>query len=302
MQVAVLGGGALGSVLAARLAGTEHDVTLVDRSADHVAAVRDGLRLDRPDGPPRAVSVPATTDSASVGAVDLLVLAVKSYDTASAMADAAPLCGDDTDVLTLQNGLGNAETIAGSVPEERVVAGTTAHGATFVGPGHVRHAGTGPTRVGRYFVENDDGVRAVAATLGDAGFETTVVGDVRDALWRKVAVNAGINAATALARVDNGAMATTGPGERLLERAVSETVAVARAAGRDPGDDVVAEARSVARDTAENVSSMRADVVAERRTEVDAINGAVVDRAAECGVPAPVNSTLADLVRLATAD
>jgi 2-dehydropantoate 2-reductase len=65
MQVAVLGGGALGSVLAARLAGTEHDVTLVDRSADHVAAVRDGLRLDRPDGPPRAVSVPATTDPAS---------------------------------------------------------------------------------------------------------------------------------------------------------------------------------------------------------------------------------------------
>jgi len=297
MHVGVVGGGAMGTLFAARLATAGTEVTLLDTDPDRTRAARDGVTVTGHD--PITVPVAATTDPESVAGVDWLLLAVKAGDTADAMASAAPHLDRDADVVTLQNGLGNAETIAEFVPEQSVVAGTTAHGATFLGPGRVRHAGTGPTRVGRPVGANDERVAAIGATLTDAGIETRVVEDVRDALWRKVAVNAGINAATALADVDNGALVETAPGERLLDAAVSEAVAVARAEGRDLAADAVAEARAVADATASNVTSMRSDLRAGRPTEVEAINGEVVARAERHGIDAPVNRTLADLVRLA---
>jgi len=299
MRIAVVGGGAMGSLFAALLTRAGHDVSLLDRSAERADAAREGVRVERPDGTAFTVPVAATTEGDSLHVADLLVVAVKSYDTAAAVADAAPAVGPDTAVLTLQNGLGNAETVAEAVPEERVLAGTTAHGATLLGPGRVRHAGTGPTRVGRYFAANDDRVAAVADALTRAGVETTVVDDVRDAIWAKVAVNAGVNPVTALADVDNGAL-SGGVGDRLLAAAVREAAAVARAVGRDVPDSTVDDARAVVESTAANRSSMHADLAAGRRTEVEAINGAVVEAGEAHGVPVPVNRTLADLVRLAS--
>ena len=231
MDVAVVGGGAMGTLFAARLTAAGVDAALLDTDPECVRAACEGVTVEGHD--PITVPVAATTDPKSVGAADLVLLAVSATDTGDAMASAAPFCDTETDVLTLQNGLGNAETVAEFVPERRVVAGTTAHGATFLGPGRVRHAGTGPTRIGRPFAPNDDRVAEIAAALTTAGIRTRVVADVHEALWRKVAVNAGINAATALANVPNGAMVETDPGARLLRAAVSEVVAVARADGRD---------------------------------------------------------------------
>jgi len=125
-------------------------------------------------------------------------------------------------VLTVQNGLGNAETIAEYVPRERVIDGTTAQGATVEGPGHVRHAGGGETTIGRRFAPNDDTVLAVGELLTDAGVDTTLQRTRETAVWTKLLVNAGVNAATALARVPNGALVEDAPGERLLRRAVEE--------------------------------------------------------------------------------
>ncbi|MFB6120174.1 MAG: ketopantoate reductase family protein [Halobacteriaceae archaeon] len=297
MHVGVVGGGAMGTLLAARLAAAGTDVTLFDAAPDRARTAREGVHVEGHD--PITVPVDATTDPETARRVAVLVVAVKAHDTADAMADADPVYDDETDVVTLQNGLGNGETIAEYVPESNVVAGTTAHGATFLGPGRVRHAGTGPTRIGRPFAPNGERVTKIAGLLTDAGIETSVVADVRDALWRKVAVNAGINAATALADVDNGAMTEVCAGERLLDAAVSEAVAVGRAAGRDLPDGVVAEAREVAAATATNVSSMRSDLRAGKRTEIEAINGELVARGERHGVAVPVNRTLADLVRLA---
>jgi 2-dehydropantoate 2-reductase len=136
----------------------------------------------------------------------------------------------------------------------------------------------------------------VAAAL--APLDPTVVDDIRDAVWEKLLVNVGINAATALARVPNGAL-IDGPGERVLEAAVAEARRVAAAEGREVSADAAERALDVAESTATNVSSMRADLEAGRRTEVEALNGAVVARGEAHGVPTPVNRTLADLVWLA---
>lgn len=298
MRVVVLGAGSLGSLVGGQLAPTDADVTLLGHESDHVEAVREhGLRLVHPDGAESVVDVRTATDPAVAGGVDLLVVCVKSYDTDEAMADVTAHL-EETDVLTLQNGLGNAETIATHVPRERVIAGTTTHGAVVESSGVVRHAGRGDTTLGRYFAPNDDRVRDAARLLTDAGVETSVTDDPEAAVWAKVLVNAGINAATALARVPNGALVERESGERLLERAVQEGVRVAHAEGVELPGNCVERARAVAESTATNRSSMRQDVEAGKRTEIEALNGALARRADDLGVAAPVNETLADLVRL----
>lgn len=292
----------MGSLFGGLLAADGHEVTLLVRSADDAETVRrDGLLVEEPDGEDVRVSPAATADPAAVDAVDLLLVFVKSYDTATAMAGAEPLLAPEPTVLTLQNGLGNAEAIADHVPGERVLAGTTAQGAIYEGAGHVRHAGAGHTVLGRYFGPNDETVERVAAALTDAGVETEVVADVRDAVWEKLLVNVGINAATGLARVRNGLLAESEPGRRLLERAIGEAARVAEAEGRTLPEDPVASAVEVATATTDNRSSMWQDLAASRRTEIGAINGAVVERAERHDIDVPVNRTLTDLVRLAEA-
>ncbi|MFC3478913.1 ketopantoate reductase family protein [Halobacterium litoreum] len=302
MRVVVLGAGSLGSLVGGLLATTGAGVTLLGRENEHLDGVAsDGLQVVNPDGTTETVSVGTATDSEVAAEADAVVVCVKSYDTEDALAGVADHLGD-ADVVTLQNGLGNAATIAEHVPAERVVVGTTTHGAVLEGPGRVRHAGTGDTTIGRYAGGNDERVREFAALLSRAGVETTVTDDPARAVWTKVLVNAGINAATALARVPNGALVESEAGERVLRRAVEEGVAVARAEGVTVPEDVVEQTREVARETASNRSSMRQDVERGSRTEIEALNGELARRASEHGVDARVNETLADLVRLAESE
>jgi len=299
MRVVVQGAGSLGSLVGGLLAASGEDVTFLGRPGEHLDCVADaGLVVEHPDGTETTTRPGTATDPSAVADADLVVVCVKSYDTADAASDLADHV-DGADVLTLQNGLGNAGILAEHVRPEAVLAGTTTHGAVLEAPGVVRHAGEGDTTIGRYFAPNDRFVRTVAETLSSAGLEATVTDDPERAVWTKVLVNAGINAATALARVPNGSLVETASGERLLERAVREGSDVAEAAGVDVPEDVVAQTREVARRTASNRSSMRQDVERGSRTEVEALHGALAERAHEHGVDAPVLETLADLVRLA---
>lgn len=298
MRIAIIGSGAMGSLYGGLLTEAGHDVTLVDVWEEHVRALTEsGLQLSDDNGH-RTIDVSATTDQSSVTPPDLAVLFVKSTHTEAALDDAAPFLTDDVDVLSLQNGLGNPEAIAEYVPERNVIAGVTTQGATIEGPGDVFHAGTGPTTIGQYFGDDRAGLDALAEVFTDAGLPTMVSESIRDDIWEKVLVNVGINAPTALARVENGELATTGPGRRLVADAVSEAAAVARREGCDVRTDIVDYVQDVAEQTGANASSMLQDVRAERKTEIDTIHGAVVDRAADYSIDVPVNRTLADLVRL----
>ncbi|GGM72639.1 2-dehydropantoate 2-reductase [Halarchaeum rubridurum] len=296
MHVGVLGAGSMGSLFAGLLAAADVETTLLAHGGDHVAAVRErGLRIERADGEREVVDIDVVTDPAEAPALDAALVFVKSHATADA-ADEWRDALAGAHVATLQNGLGNAEALAARF--DSVLAGTTSHGAFVEKPGLVRHAGVGDTRLGRWCGPSDDAPACLAGTLSAAGVDTEVVAAPRTALWHKVLVNVGINAATALARVENGALAERDSGRRLLKRAVTEAARVARAEGVAV-DDPVEETVTVAERTASNVSSMRQDLEAGRETEVEALHGAVVARAVEHDLPAPVNRTLADLVRLA---
>lgn len=299
MRIGVLGAGSLGSLFAGRLAAAGTDVVVLGRGNEHFERIEaDGIVVTTPDGTELVGEVDATTDPADLVGIDVLLACVKSYDTDNALTVVEDAIPANAEVVTLQNGLGNAEAIAEYVPESRVVAGTTTHGATLDGPGHVRHAGGGETRIGRFFGTNDDAVDEIATAFTDAGIETTVISDVRTAIWEKVLVNAGINAATALARIPNGEM-TDGPGASILRDAVQEGMRIADADGRAIDPDIVDHAVEVAEQTATNRSSMLQDLEAGKRTEIDAINGALARRADHLDVEAPVNRTLTNLVRLA---
>ncbi len=294
MKIVVLGAGALGSLLGAFLSRA-HDVTLVARR-DHAEAVnRAGLAVE---GRTTSIArVAAVTDVASAPIPDLVLVTVKSYDTAAAATDAARLLGPSTLVLTLQNGLGNVEALAARVPAPRLLAGATTIGATLLEPGRVRHAGTGYLRLGSPSGNREAAARACAA-LSVAGLSPEVVDEVEGEIWAKVVVNAAINPATAITGLSNGALLEIPALKDLLARAAEEAIEVARAEGVAlPPDDLVVRALRVAELTAPNKSSMLQDVERGRRTEVDAISGEVVRRGVAVGVDTPVNRTLWALVK-----
>jgi 2-dehydropantoate 2-reductase len=290
MDIAVVGAGSLGSLLGGLLA-REHDVTLVGRDP-HVARVAgDGLSVTGVEQ--FHVWPAARTDVPEVA--DLAVVAVKSYDTD---AVAAQLAGCELEAcLSVQNGMGNEGTLADAL-DCPVLAGTCTCGARLKGPGTVAFTGRGEVVLGAPEGGKSSTADRVGAAFADAGVETTVATDMPTRLWEKLAVNAAINATTALARVENGALAN-GPGADLAADAARETARVARQQGVDLPDERALElTRRVVRDTATNRSSMLGDFEAERSTEIDAINGYVVRTAEE---PVPVNETLTRLVRTWTA-
>jgi len=288
MNVLVFGAGSLGSLLGGLLA-REHDVTLVGRDP-HVNAVReDGLRIT--GAVDATVRPAAVTGLASAGAPDLAVVTVKSFDTAEAGRALART--DPGVVLSVQNGMGNEVTLAGHL-EAPVLAGTTTYGARLREPGVVACTGVGSVTLGPHGAAALDTAERTGGTFRDAGIDVDVVADPRPHRWEKLAVNAGINPVTALARVENGAL-VDGPAAGIATAAATETARVAREQGIDLSGARAREAvRAVAETTARNRSSMLVDVASGRRTEIDAINGYVVDRA-EGAVP--VNEVLAGLVR-----
>ncbi len=298
MRIAVIGAGAMGSIFGAHLS-TVAEVVLVHTEAEHVRSIRErGLILETPGGEERVYNtLQATTDPGPLGRfADLALIFTKAYDTAAAVQTASALLKPDGMALTLQNGLGNRETIAAALGEERTVAGVTSHGGTVLGPGRVRHAGRGQTHMAGSAHRVAE-VEAVAELFGRAGIEAIAGGDADSLIWGKLVVNVGINALAAVCRVPNGVLGTDRTCRALMERAVDEAVAVSRRLGIVlPYDQPLSHVLHVCSITAENRASMLQDILRGKKTEIAHINGAVADRGEAAGIQTPVNRLLADLV------
>jgi len=316
VNITIVGPGAMGTLYASLLGRAGHCVALLDEFPERAARLAThGLRLTGVSGSVTTRPL-VTADPTALPPADLVIIAVKAYDTAAAARAVAPSLAPHTAVLTLQNGLGNAEAITAAVSPECVILGTTGHGAHLLDAGEVRHAGAGHTVIGRLNRAHDACLHRVAQVLSAAGLETSTTTRLESVLWQKLVVNAAINPLTALLRVRNGELLATPERQRLLDQVVDEAVAVAAAAGIDlldplPGPPAAAEpgaatppsavhghVHHVCRSTAANRSSMLQDVLRGRRTEIDAINGAIVARAGEVDVPVPLNQMLCSLVRV----
>ena len=298
MKIAIVGAGAMGSLFGSLLAEGGHEVWLYDIWQDHIQAVKQsGLQVER-QGKTRNVRLNAASDPTQIGESELVLIFVKSTQTQSAAESAALLAGRNGWVLTLQNGMGNAETIAEYIPPNRILAGTTAHGATMLKAGSIRHAGVGPTTVGMWAGSEKEYqiARKIADQFTQAAIESAAVEAIRPVIWDKLLVNVGINAITALTGIKNGQILDLEVTRKLSRVAVEEAATVARARGIEIRKDPAAHVFQVAAATAANRSSMGQDVDQHRPTEIKAINGFVVRNAQSMGITAPVNQALTALV------
>lgn len=298
METLIIGAGAMGGLFATLLAPVV-STSLYTTNAEHAEAINlTGLCLTGMDGQVRRSAVKALTDPRQYGrCADLIILCTKARSTGLASDIAKQLLAVDGLVLTLQNGLGNLELIQAAMGVSRAAAGITAQAATLLGPGQVRHAGSGPTVLAAGPGQAEK-IAAIAAVFNQAGIPTSVTEDGEALLWSKLIINVGINALTAVLRVPNGTLAEFPECESIMAQAVAEAVAVARAMGvRLPDEAPFERVRQVCEVTSSNHSSMLQDILKGRFSEIDVINGAVVRKGAENDVPTPVNQMLTQLIK-----
>jgi 2-dehydropantoate 2-reductase len=275
-------------------------VLLYDIWREHVAAIqRDGLMVEELDGTLVRYQARATDQPPlAIGMADLVLLQVKAYDTEVALAPFSGKLRPDTFVLSLQNGLGNLEQARRALPgHARLLLGTTAHASMVTRPGRLRHAGKGPNVIG-----DPDGARydltPIVEALNGAGFDTELADDILAKVWTKLSANVAINPLCALTGSLIGAILDDPDLGSLSAAAVREFDAVREAAGVARVErDYVAYSRHIMELTRRNPASMLQDIRAGRRTEIDAINGAVARLGDQLGVPTPVNHWLTALVR-----
>jgi len=300
MKIAIVGAGAMGCLYGAKLSTlNENQVFLLDVWQEHLDAInRDGVQMEEDGEFQTYRNVKAFGEAGQVGPVDLAIVFVKSTMTKEAMKANKPLLDQNTAILTLQNGLGNVDAICEVVPSNNVLAGTTAHGATMLGPGKMRHAGKGKTIIGELSGQQTSRVNEIARMFTEAGLETETSDNAIGLIWGKLLSNVGLNAITAITGLLNGQILDYPETEELMTLAVLEAKAVADAKGvRLSYDDAVEHTRALCKATAPNRSSMLQDVSNGRKTEIDMINGAIVREGRALGIATPINLALTNLIK-----
>jgi len=298
MKIAVIGCGAMGSIYAARLAAAGNDVLAIDRDQPSIDQMnRHGLRVTGP-GSDQVVPLRAST-TAPAEAMDLIVLAVKAANVKAGAQQALPMLGPATPVLTIQNGLGSAETVAGIVGDQRVAVGiASGFGAARVAAGHVHHNAMRAMRFGAYSSLPHATVESIAQAWTDAGFDAAAVTDIAAMQWEKLICNVAYSAPCALTGMTVGQVMDDPEMGPVSQAAATEAWTVARASGIAVAvTDPVAHARAFGAQMPEAKPSALLDHEARRVSEIDVINGAVPRQGAWVGVAAPVNATLTAVVK-----
>ena len=294
MRIAVMGSGGVGGYFGARLAQAGNDVAFIARGA-HLAAMRArGLVVKSAQGDVHLARPVVTDDPASLPAADVVLFAVKLWDTESAAARVRPLVAGGGVIVPFQNGVESIERIAAVVGPEPVMGGVAQIAATIAEPGVIAHTGTmARLRFGPVLPAQQPAAERLLAVCTTAGVEAELVADVRLALWMKFVFLVALSGGTALARQPVGVLRADPDLRSMLEAAMRETWEVGRAKGIAlPDDFVAAQMRFLDGLPPEMRSSMQNDLAAGNRLEVPWLSGAVARMARECGIAAPVNATI----------
>jgi len=291
LKVAVMGAGSVGCYYGAMLALAGHHVVLVGRVPFVEAVSHNGLILEKA-GERLIAQIEASTDPSAVAGAGMVMVCVKSGDTEQAGHDIAPYLDPACRVLSLQNGVSNAETLADILG--RPVFPVAVYVASRMnGAGVVRHEGRGDLEL------SGQGAEDIAEILNAAGVETRVCEDVMRSLWAKLVVNCAINPLSAITRLPYGKMAAQGGVSQLMEDIAREALCVARAEGISVPDSVLETIRTIPVSMAGQFSSTAQDLMRGKRTEIDFLNGEIVRRASRLGIDVPINRTLTLLVKSA---
>ncbi len=296
MKIAVIGAGAMGSIYGGHLS-LENEVYLVDTNPDVVQFINEkGVTLEE-NGEDHIYRPKAVTDTSGLPEMDLVILFVKALFSRAALAGNKSLIGENTYLLTLQNGSGHEDILGEFAPKERIIIGTTEDQGTILGMAHIRHGGTGGTNLGMLCPDTEGMLPRLKETLDACGFKGKIHENIQQLIWNKLFVNVALSAVTAVLNVKMGFIAEEPHALALSEQLLHEAVEVAHAMGLEADEahlreEIIATSKRVP----EGITSICADLSKGRKTEVDTISGSVVRAAAKAGVPVPAHEFLVNMV------
>lgn len=295
MKIAVMGAGAVGCYYGGMLARAGHEVTLIGRPQHAEAIQRDGLLLDTQSFTAH-VPMHAGTEASAVAGAALVLFCVKSTDTESAAALMRPHLMPGALLLTLQNGVDNADRLQAALPEQEAAAAVVYVATEMAGPGHVRHHGRG-----ELVIAASRRSAEMAAMLVEAGVPTEVSDNVPGALWTKLILNCAYNALSAITQMPYGPIVGGADGDAVravMRDVVDECLAVAEASGVTVPGDVWSAVERIAQTMPTQYSSTAQDLARGKRSEIDHLNGHVMRQGEALGIATPVNRVLHTLVKL----
>ncbi len=304
MKIVIVGAGAIGMLIGAYLSRNHNEVIFVEKALDTVNAInQEGIGfMELVTDEPTALlfeSAQAFEDAQQIESCDIVIMAVKSFDTHAAIKSVAHLVTNHSPVLSIQTGLDNLEIMEQVVSRQNILGGFTYMAAAALGPGKVRLGGRGLTYIGE--LDNKEAKQAlkIHKTLNDCGLEAELVPDIIKRIWTKVLIYSAINPISGLLCVKNGRLLEKMDSIRLAKRLLDEGLQVAEACGQDLSEfnlyDMFVE---TCKATSKNVSSMLLDLISNRKTEIDALNGKIINLGKDYGVPVSTHLTIMELIKL----
>jgi len=291
-KIGIVGVGAMGSLFAFFF-HNYYQLLLYDSNPDTVHVIKQGLTVEI-NSTQQTFYPTISNNPAILAEADIIFLFIKSFATCNAINNIQPHIKPNAIVVTLQNGIGNVELIS-SIIQNPLVYGTTTIGATKLSPAHVRFGGTGSIIIGG---DSSRHCSTVHSLLKQAGLSVTIAPNPKKALWEKAIINAAINPLGALLEVPNGKLIENNDTLYIMKRIIQEACQVAHADGIGiDSDQMIEKTVTVCKNTQNNFCSMLQDILAKRKTEIDSINGAVIDIAKQHNIDTPYNATIYRLVK-----
>ncbi len=287
MNIVIIGAGALGSLFGARLAQANASVVLFDYNEIRAARLKNSITLQE-NGHDHTFSLPVTSDPTCLKQADAVLLCTKSGDVGAGLDLFSHKSPENAVILGFQNGIHHINAIQ---KMKQGGFGVTAQGATLLKPGHVRHGGNGPTVIGSLSRKNKL-LEPIATLLSSAQIPATVTADIEGKLWQKLLINVGINGLTVLHNCANGELLNIPQAKKQLIGLVEEAFTVAHALGVEINENPVQRCLDVCKATSTNISSMLQDFRHQKKSEIMAINGALVQEAKKIGIATPENDVL----------
>ncbi|MHA1150041.1 MAG: ketopantoate reductase family protein [Promethearchaeota archaeon] len=311
INIGILGAGSIGSLFGGRLAALSSErfnlkITFICRKRNAEAINQNGLIFKFQEKEMILTNILAVDDATSLEShiFDYLFLSTKAYDSAATLEEYKMFVNTCKSLVILQNGIGNEEIVSEYCEKSKIIRCVTTEGAALRSAGHLIHTGLGFTKIGFPFIQQKELIKAQRSRvellhelLSLAGFNTYISNDIIGDCWEKVFVNIGINPFGALTRLKNGDLLKSEALKELMAEAVREATKVAKKKGIFlPDRDYIKIMFDVARKTAENQNSMLQDILKQKKTEIDFINGRIVKYAKDLNIDVPINALLTALV------
>ena len=296
MKIAVIGAGAMGSIYGCHLS-LNHEVYMVDTSSSVVEHIqKEGIRLTE-NGEEHVYCPKAAQSADGLGAMDLVLLFVKSLYSKTALESNRALIGPDTYVLTLQNGSGHEDILEEFVSKDRIIIGTTEDNGVVLSPGCIKRGGTGNTNVGMLVEDKEQFLPKLKEDFESCGFHVAIHSNIQQLIWNKLFTNVSLSAVTGILQVDMGYIAANEHAWNMTVRLIKEAVLAAKGLGLWADENEIMEkVRKTSEMSPNGCTSIRSDLQNGRRTEVDTISGSVVRAAKKCGIPVPTHEFVVEMI------